>query len=84
MEDELELIQDVRVLDVTVEDTEVLVDIYGGPDNACGSIRFRFEDADERMRQVALLRWWQGQGTLLAFMAEGSSVTLTNLDAFRG
>jgi hypothetical protein len=84
VEDELELIQDVRVLDVIVDGTDVLVDIYGGPDNACGSIRFTFPDENDRHRQEALLRWWQRQGTLLAFMVEGSSVTLTNLDAFRG
>lgn len=82
--EELEVAHDVRVFSVSVEGAEVHVDIYGGADNVCGSVRFTFENPVVRRRQVERLRAWQEQDTALTFVAEGSTISLANLDALVG
>ena len=75
---DLEMLQDVLVFDVTVEDADVTVDIYGSRGNVCGSIRFTFPARSERMLQVRLLQRWQRDRTPLTFVSHGSTVALTN------
>lgn len=71
-----ELVQDVAILDV-VERGEVLhVDVYGGTENVCASIRFTFTDRDVRRANKTRLRRWQVNGTLLSLVATDGSVTL--------
>ena len=72
------MLQDVLVFDVTVEDADVSVDIYGSRSNVCGSIRFTFGNRVERIAQVRLLRGWRQAQTPLTFVAHGSTVALTN------
>jgi len=75
---DLEVLQDVLVLDVTVEGADVIVDIYGSQANVCGSIRFTFAERLERLHQVKLLRRWQRDQIPLTFVSHGSTVALTN------
>jgi hypothetical protein len=75
---DLEVLQDVLVLDVAVQGTDVSVDIYGSQSNVCGSIRFTFSERAERLHQVRLLRRWQRDQTPLTFVSHGSTVALTN------
>ena len=75
---DLEMLQDVLVFDVTVEGADVSVDIYGSRSNVCGSIRFTFADRVERAAQVRRLRRWQRGQTPLTFVSHGSTVALTN------
>src|SRR4051794_38671299 len=56
---DFEILQDVRVFSVSVDGEHVQVDLYGGTEDACGSVRFTFTDAAERTRHVALLRSWE-------------------------
>ena len=77
--DELELLQDVRVCGVRVEGMDVHVDIYGGASNVCGTIRFSFDDEADVRAQATLLRRWERDATELAFLAQGSNISLTNL-----
>lgn len=47
---------DLRVLGATPDGSDLVIDLYGGPSNACGSVRFTFDS------QAALLnRWLQVQ-----------------------
>ncbi len=75
---DLEILQDVLVLDVTVEGADVTVDIYGSHSNVCGSVRFTFPVRAERMLQVRLLQRWQREHTPLTFVSHGTTVALTN------
>lgn len=68
--------QGVVVLDVSEDGDHVHVDVYGGAQNVCGTIRFRFPDERDRVRKVASLRRWQQSGTLLTLVANGSTITL--------
>ncbi len=66
------------MFDVVVDGADVHVDVYGGPRNVCGSIRFRFPNRDDRRRKVEALRRWQQQSTPLTFVSNGSTITLQN------
>jgi hypothetical protein len=73
---EPELLQNLLVFDVTVDGLALHVDVYGGADNVCGTISFRFKRRSERRRQQRTLRRWQRSGTPITFVARGSSISL--------
>ncbi|HEX2848990.1 MAG TPA: hypothetical protein VHN98_00485 [Acidimicrobiales bacterium] len=79
--EEIEVAHDVRVFEVAVDGNEVRVDIYGGDDNVCGSVRFTFENASVRRRQVEQLEAWKRRETALTFVADGPTVSLADLGA---
>lgn len=74
----LELIQDVAILSVDVDGQVVLVDVYGGQDNLCASVRYTFEDARVRDRNVTRLRRWAAADDELSLLIDGSTVTFVN------
>jgi len=76
--DDMEILQEVRVLGVTVEGADVLVDVYGGRSTVCASIRFTFADRQRRHQAVDLLRRWQGEETALTFSSTADTITLQN------
>jgi hypothetical protein len=76
--DGIDLHQDVCVFGVDVEGTSLLVDIYGGDTNICGSVRFRFPDRDERDASLEQLVRWRVEGTPLSLVTRGSMVALQN------
>ena len=55
---------------------DVHVDLYGGRDNVCGSVRFTFPDASDRRRNVTQLREWQRDAVPVALLAYGDTITL--------
>lgn len=74
----IELIQDVAILSVDVAGDVVLVDVYGGADNLCASVRYSFEDAGVRDRNVVRLRRWAAADDELSLLIDGSTVTFVN------
>ena len=78
MADDIEILQEVHVLDVTVEGADVHVDVYGGRSTVCAGIRFTFGDEARRQEAVRLIRRWQEQATSLTFVATGDTITLQN------
>jgi hypothetical protein len=74
--DEADLLQDLGVLAAEEHGEDVYVSVYGGRDNACGSVKFTFRDAGERRRQLAVLRRWAREATPVALLSRGSTVTL--------
>jgi hypothetical protein len=71
----------VAVAGVRVDRREVRVGLYGGPDNVCASVTFRFEDAAERAANVKLLRRWERTGEPLSLLMHGSTVRLVSESA---
>jgi hypothetical protein len=71
-----ELVQDVVVFDVVERDDVLHVDVYGGAENVCASIRFTFGDPEVRRANATRLRRWQASGTPLSLVATDSCVTL--------
>lgn len=76
MSDRIELLQDISVFNVAVDDTDVLVDLYGGPSNACGSVRFRFTDMGRQVAAVWALERWERESTPLTLVTSGQRVSL--------
>ena len=76
--DDVELLQDVIVFDVAERGDDVHVDIYGGDEHVCASIRFTFNDALDRKKHLRTLRYWQRNRVALTFVARGSTVALMN------
>ncbi|MGH9213691.1 MAG: hypothetical protein ACRD2C_23900 [Acidimicrobiales bacterium] len=86
MTDRIELVQDVVVFDVGVDDVDqaVLVDLYGGSSNACGTVRFLLSDQAGRDAAIRVLDRWRQQETPLTLVARGTTVALQNDQALFG
>ena len=72
----IDVIQNLRVLSVERIGEELRVDIYGGPECVCGSLRYRFEDADERELRLELLTSWRDDETLVTYVCRDDSGAL--------
>jgi hypothetical protein len=78
-----ELVQDLRVLAIRTEETEIHVDLYGGRRPVCASIRFTFVDPIERESSAARLEEWSARGTPVTLLAAGDTLKLfRERDAF--
>jgi hypothetical protein len=73
-----EVVEGVRVLEVSVDGADVLVDLIGGPQNVCASVRFVLPDDARRHRAVAALHSWRDRATPLTFVASGASLALVD------
>ena len=78
MADDIEILQDVRVFDVTVEGADVHVDVFGGRSTVCAAIRFTFTDPQRRDQAIALLHRWEVDETALTFSSTADTITLQN------
>ena len=74
--DENDLVQDLAVFDVSTEGDNVLVDLYGGARNLCGSVRFSFPDERERHTTLQRLRRWAERGDLVTLVTVGDTIRL--------
>jgi hypothetical protein len=70
---DIKILQDIAVLGVTVEDTNVIVDIYGGPDNICGTARLTIPDA-QRQDALEQLEGWRRSRTPVTLIVNGPEV----------
>jgi hypothetical protein len=73
-----EVIEQLRVAFVDVIDEEVIVDLYGGVEPLCGTIRYRFADRAERKAHRDALVRWAADGTVLTYVRRGSQVSLVD------
>lgn len=74
----IDVIQDLRVFDFECDGDELRVDIYGGPDCACGTLIYRFADQTEREERGRLLRLWRDRCTSVTFVSRDESGTLVD------
>jgi hypothetical protein len=73
-----EVIEQLRVAFVDVVGEEVIVDLYGGAEPLCGTIRYRFADRTERTAHRDALVRWAAEGTVLTYVRRGSQVSLVD------
>ena len=78
MADDIEILQEVRVLGVEVEGADVHVDVYGGRSTVCAGLHFTFADEARRREALALIRRWEEAGPALTFVATGDTISLQN------
>ena len=79
-----EIIAGLLVHSATVDGDYLHVDVYGGPDNVCGSIRFTCRGRAERASRLRLLQRWARDNTAVTYAATGSTITLQNEQATFG
>ena len=72
----IEVIQGVFVLAVSERGKDLYVDIYGGDQNVCGSIRFAFPDGKRRRAMRSVLHRWCRHRTPVTFVSRGSTIAL--------
>jgi hypothetical protein len=73
---EIDIHQGVRVLGATVDGTDVIVDLYGGDVNMCGTARFALADPREQAGVVSQVSRWARLDTLLTLVIHGTTVRL--------
>ncbi|MEY2398804.1 MAG: hypothetical protein QOJ00_1978 [Actinomycetota bacterium] len=73
-----EIIAGLLVHSVTAEGRYLHVDVYGGEDNVCGSIRFTCAKRNERASRLKVLERWARNDTPVTYVATGTTITLQN------
>ena len=69
---------ELTVFAVVIEGSTVWVDLVGGDQMVCGSLRYEFDDEIETERNFAVLDQWRGAGTPVLAFSEGDVVTLVD------
>lgn len=86
---DIEILQGLHVFDVSVDEDELVVDLYGGDESVFGTVRFSFPDLGERRRRQGALESWRDNALPVTFVTSGEVVTLVSehellADAFAG
>lgn len=68
--------QDLRVIGASVAGDDVIVSVYGGSDNVCGTVRFTFADPGRRERTVCLVERWAATDELVTLVTSSGEVSL--------
>lgn len=79
-----EVIAGLLVHSATSDGQYLHVDVYGGAENVCGSIRFTCPDRAERASRLRVLQRWARNNTTVTYVATGSTITLQNERAVFG
>jgi hypothetical protein len=69
---------DLRVLGAKLSGDDLLIDLYGGPSNACGSVRFTFDDSEQRVQRLNLVRGWCDDQRPVALVTDDSTIVLVD------
>lgn len=67
---------DLRVLSVEQSGNHLVIDLYGGPSNACGSVRFTFTSDEELLARLELVRSWRAEQRPVALVTDDSQIVL--------
>ena len=73
-----EVLQDLLILSVTRQGSDLHVDLYGGPENVCAAVPFTFDSPGACDEHFATLVEWEQAGTPVTFVRHGSHITLVN------
>lgn len=69
------------VLDASEVGQDVTVSVYGGEENACGTVQFTFPDAEERRQVLATLLGWAASNEPVVLADRGDLVSLRRVAA---
>ncbi len=78
---DIDVVQGVQVLDVSVEGDEIRVDVYGGEDCLCGVVLYRFADREEREHHFRTLCSWRDDQTCVTYVSRDGLVSLVEEEA---
>jgi hypothetical protein len=67
---------DLRVLHAERSGDDLVIDLYGGPSNACGSVRFTFTSDDELQARLKLVRSWCSDQRSVALVTDDAQIVL--------
>lgn len=67
---------DLRILGAEQDGNELVIDLYGGPANACGSVRFTFSDPDVLHARCQLVQSWCETEQRVALFTNNSTIVL--------
>jgi hypothetical protein len=67
---------DLRVLNAEQNGDDLVIDLYGGPSNACGSVRFTFTSDDELQARMELVRNWCAEQRSVALVTDDAQIVL--------
>lgn len=67
---------DLHVLSVSTDGTDLVIDLYGGPSNACGSVRFTFNDPANLPARLELVQAWAAEDRALALLTGDDQIVL--------
>jgi len=67
---------DLRVLNAEQSGDDLVIDLYGGPSNACGSVRFTFTSNDELKARLDLVRNWCMDQRSVALVTDDAQIVL--------
>lgn len=67
---------DLRVYDVLVEDSFLIVDLYGGPSNAFGTVRFRMTSPEAALARGEQVRQWAKEELPVALKTSNTEIVL--------
>jgi hypothetical protein len=74
--EENDLVQDLLVLAATEAGHDVVVSVYGSREGVCGTVRFTFDEPEERSRSLRLLRRWAQGDVAVALLSHGDELSL--------
>jgi hypothetical protein len=69
-------VQDLRVAGAAIEGDDVIISVYGGTENVCGTVRFTFPDKRSRKRTMQLAERWRDADQLVTLLAANGAVSL--------
>lgn len=80
-----DIVPNLHILDVTRQGRTLLVDLYGGWSNACGTLMLCFTDAAQCSHECAELRQWKIDNMPVTLVRQGDEsflrrTTLDDLD----
>ena len=67
---------DLRVLNAEQAGDDLVIDLYGGPSNACGSVRFTFTSTEELEARLTLVRSWCSDQRSVALVTDDAQIVL--------
>lgn len=73
-------LQILDAMQVSGDPSVVAVDVYGGPDNACGTVSFSMPCASDARQAVGLIIRWRDDGCTVRMVDDGAAVTLYKED----
>jgi hypothetical protein len=81
---QIDVLQDVLVLDAAIAGRAVVIDVYGSPDNVCGTVWIELPDPAERWAALGQLARWRRRDTPLTLIVRDGAVVLQDDQAAFG
>lgn len=72
--------RDLRVISCDMDNMDLVVDLFGGPSNACGAVRFTFDDHPSLLRRFERVQSWCDASTPVALVTDSEQIVLMTME----